>query len=37
VVAPQGLNARVNVRHPDVHRVRLIGNEAFRLDPRLLR
>ena len=35
VVVPQEHNALINVRHPQMARVRLIGDEPFRLDPRL--
>jgi RES domain-containing protein len=35
VVVPQERNALINPRHPDMARVRLTGNEAFVLDPRL--
>jgi len=37
VVVPQERNALINVRHPDMARVRVVGDQAFRLDPRLLR
>lgn len=37
VVVPQELNALVNVRHPDMARVKVIRDAAFRLDPRLMR
>jgi RES domain-containing protein len=36
VVVPQERNALINARHPDMARVRLTGDEGFRLDPRLL-
>ncbi len=36
VVVPQERNALINVRHAGMASVRLIGNEAFRFDPRLL-
>jgi RES domain-containing protein len=36
VIVPQERNALINVRHPDMPRVRPVGDEAFRLDPRLL-
>jgi RES domain-containing protein len=36
VVVPQERNALINVRHSDMARVRLIGEEDFRFDPRLL-
>jgi RES domain-containing protein len=36
VVVPQELNALINVRHGDMARVRLIREEPFRFDPRLL-
>jgi RES domain-containing protein len=36
VVVPQERNALINVRHGDMARVRLIGDEPFRFDPRLL-
>ena len=35
VVVPQEHNALINVRHPQMARVRLVGDEPFRLDPRL--
>ncbi len=35
-VVPQERNALINVGHGDMRRVRLIGNEPFRFDPRLL-
>jgi RES domain-containing protein len=37
VVVPQERNALINVRHPAMARVRVIRDEAFRLDPRLIR
>jgi RES domain-containing protein len=37
VVVPQERNALINVRHPGMARVRLVRNEPFRLDPRLIR
>ena len=36
-VVPQERNALINVRHPDMARVKVINDEAFRLDPRLVR
>jgi len=36
VVVPQERNALINVRHAAMGSVRLIGNDAFRFDPRLL-
>lgn len=36
VIVPQERNALINVRHPDMARARLVGDEAFRFDPRLL-
>lgn len=36
-VVPQERNALINVRHPGMARVRLVGDEPFGLDPRLLR
>jgi RES domain-containing protein len=36
VVIPQELNALINPRHPDIARVRLVDNEPFRFDQRLL-
>lgn len=36
VVVPQERNALINVRHPGMGRVRLVRDEPFRLDPRLL-
>lgn len=36
-VVPQERNALINVAHKDMTRVQLTGNEAFGLDPRLLR
>jgi RES domain-containing protein len=36
VIVPQERNALINVRHPDMPRVSPVGDEAFRLDPRLL-
>jgi hypothetical protein len=36
VVAPQARNALINGLHGDRVRVRLIGDEAFRFDPRSL-
>jgi RES domain-containing protein len=36
VVVPQERNALINVRHAAMDSVRLVGNEAFRFDPRLL-
>jgi hypothetical protein len=35
VVVPEH-NALINVRHPDMGRVRLVHQESFRFDPRLL-
>lgn len=35
VVVPQEWNALINVRHPDMARVRIGNDEPFRLDPRL--
>lgn len=35
-VVPQERNALINVLHPGFAAVRLLRNEAFRLDPRLL-
>jgi len=35
VVVPQEHNALINVRHPQMARVRLVGDEPFSLDPRL--
>lgn len=37
VVVPQEHNALINVRHPDMARVKLVGEQPFRLDPRLVR
>jgi len=37
VVVPQERNALINVAHPDMARVRAVGNQPFRLDPRLIR
>lgn len=37
VVVPQEVNLLLNVRHADMARVRVIGTEPFRFDPRLLR
>ncbi len=36
VIVPQERNALLNVRHVDMARVRLVGDEPFRFDPRLL-
>jgi RES domain-containing protein len=36
VVVPQERNALINVRHVEMGRVRLVTNEPFRFDPRLL-
>lgn len=36
-VVPQERNALINVRHPAMGRVRQVRDEAFRLDPRLVR
>jgi RES domain-containing protein len=36
IIVPQETNALINVAHPDMTRVRLIGNEPFRIDPRLI-
>jgi hypothetical protein len=36
VVVPQERNALINVRHSDMARVRLVSEEPFRFDPRLL-
>ncbi len=36
VVVPQERNALINPRHPDVSRLRLIDDEPFGFDPRLL-
>ncbi len=35
VITPQERNALINVRHPQMARVRTVANEAFRFDPRL--
>jgi RES domain-containing protein len=35
VIVPQERNVLVNVRHPDMGRVRITGDEPFRFDPRL--
>ncbi len=36
IVVPKETNALVNPRHPDASRLRLIDDEPFRFDPRLL-
>lgn len=37
VVVPQEANLLLNVRHVDMTRVRVVGTDPFRFDPRLLR
>jgi RES domain-containing protein len=37
VVVPQEANLLLNVRHADMTRVRVVGTDPFRFDPRLLR
>ncbi|MFE8108238.1 RES family NAD+ phosphorylase [Sphingomonas melonis] len=37
VVVPQEANLLLNVRHADMTRVRVVGTDSFRFDPRLLR
>lgn len=37
VVVPQEANLLLNVRHADMKRVRVVGTDPFRFDPRLLR
>ena len=36
VVVPQERNALINVRHPGLAAVRLVGDDPFLFDPRLL-
>jgi RES domain-containing protein len=36
VIVPQERNAIINVRHPAMSRIRLIADEPFRFDPKLL-
>ncbi len=36
LVVPQERNAIINVRHPAMAGVRVVANEAFQFDPRLL-
>lgn len=35
VVVPQERNALINVRHPDMARVRIVSQDPFQFDPRL--
>lgn len=36
LVVPQEINTLINPQHPAFSHVRLVGNEPFRFDPRLL-